>query len=87
MDNTIRQKYDLTEEECPLCEEGRLWANSFELYCDNCDSVLRGEDSDFEKFGEDVFSNRTDYRYNGSKKIMLFGGFPSAYNGEGLYGT
>lgn len=33
--------YDVTESECPACEDGTLLVNSFELVCDTCDNVTR----------------------------------------------
>lgn len=77
--------YDPTETECPDCENGDLWVNSYELVCDSCGIALRKGDT----VDQDFPTSRDDERptYDNSGRVILPGGFSSAYRGEGLYGT
>lgn len=81
--------YEPTETECPECEEGTLFVNSFELVCNNCRIVFRKGEKPPDYGGGPVEyfrNNRDDFTYDGSGLVMCLGGFPSAYYGPGLYG-
>lgn len=80
--------YDRTETECPDCEEGFLYVNSFELVCEACGIVIRkGEDPpDGGGPGEYFRTHRDEFTYDGSGKVICPGGFFRAYRGPGLYG-
>lgn len=89
--------YDVTEGECPDCEDGSLWVNSFELVCDECGGVYRkaqkhsDDSSQDESIMSDPFiefnSNREKHRYDNSGRVRMPGGFEEAYEGDGLYGN
>lgn len=70
--------YDLTETECPDCEEGMLWVNSFELLCDECSVVTRTLNRD-QVIPEDpieTFEEKRDtFRYKHSDRVKMQGGF------------
>jgi len=83
--------YDVTEGECPNCEEGDLWVNTHELVCDVCYRVFRGEDKHAlsadrdptDEISTDFYENRfcgsEKHRYAHSNKPILPGGFEQAY--------
>jgi len=76
--------YDPTETECPECEEGQLWVNSFELVCSECGNVLRKGDNSSRDFSHSRDERPT---YDNSGRVILPGGFHSAYWGDGIYGS
>jgi len=80
--------YERTETECPECEEGFLFVNSFELVCESCGIVIRkGSDPPDGGGSVEYFrNNRDDFTYDGSGRVMCLGGFPHAYYGPGIYG-
>lgn len=82
--------YDVTEGECPDCEEGNLWVNSYELVCEQCDTVFRkatNEATASASQQENYDEVQKDSTYDNSGKIILPGGFIHAYRGDGLYGN
>jgi hypothetical protein len=76
--------YDPTETECPKCDDGELWVNSFELVCSDCGSVLRKGESTSRDFSDNRDERPT---YDSSGRVILPGGFFGAYRGDGLYGS
>lgn len=86
----LNHGYQPTSTECPDCEEGNLWVNSFELTCDECHIVIRKGESDYfekESAFENFRKNRSDNRYENSGRMIQIGGFKFAYYGPGIYGT
>lgn len=87
---TLREQgYERTETECPECEDGNLFVNSFELVCESCGIVIRkGEDPPDGGGGplEYFRNNRDEFTYDNSGQVICPGGFPHAYYGDGIYG-
>lgn len=82
------ENYDVTESECPDCEHGSLWVNSYELVCDDCGMVFRKDQRqsiETRTPAEEFYENRDSHTYdNGNEnmaagKIRMPGGFPEAY--------
>jgi hypothetical protein len=72
--------FERTEQESPFHEYGILWANSFELVCDETGYVIRGgEDMRDNMRAVSELSEQTP-RYTNSKRVILPGGFSHVYN-------
>ena len=72
--------FERTERESPFHEYGVLWANSFELVCDETGIVIRcGEDMRDKMRAVAELSEPTP-RYTHSKRVILPGGFSQAYD-------
>lgn len=74
--------YDVTESECPDCEEGDIWVNSFELVCDTCGVVFRksnGPEIETKTPLEDFNEHRDEHNYYNSGRTIMPGGFLQAY--------
>lgn len=84
MNEMSNMGYDPTETECPDCDDGVLWVNSHELVCGNCGITLRKHESTDRDFSHSRDDERP--RYNNSGLVILPGGFPHAFRGDGLYG-
>lgn len=92
-----QHNYEVTEGECPSCEDGSLWVNTHELVCGECHLVFRNNTKQIanitESYEEPVIefyqrrsSKEDEHRYDSSKMPILPGGFESAYDGDGIYG-
>jgi len=89
LSDSFTREYQLTDRECPFCDsDARLWSNSYELVCESCAGVLNKEHYLIQRSLPDQEDRQREDRleYNNSGRIVLPGGYFSAYDGDGIYG-
>jgi len=80
LSNDLRKMgFERTEQESPFHDYGIMWANSFELVCDETGIVIRGGEDMRDNIRSVAELSEQTPRYTHSKNVILPGGFSQAY--------
>lgn len=78
------EEYRRTEEQCPVCDDGRLYTRQSEKVCGECFTVIEPENPiSWESQWNLFWQEREDYAgWHGPKRVKMVGGFAGAYSQE-----